>query len=71
MSQFYSQAVAKQVIDNLCIKCEAQFDRWVDYHAHVTTANCVRHIKPIRTTSRNKAQIVADWESNNERNIIQ
>jgi hypothetical protein len=55
--------MSPQNVANLCVRCETKFDKWVEYHRHVTELKCARHIKPYNLTGRSKAQIVIDWES--------
>ncbi len=68
---FYSQTLVKEHKDNFCVKCETRFDKWTDYHSHVVSNKCYKAMKPVRTTNRSHAQIVLDWETQNERNLIQ
>ncbi len=69
--RFYSQKVVTRCADNFCARCERKFQRWDEYHAHVTDARCALRIRPIRTTNRTKMQIVLDWEVKNKGVIIE
>jgi len=68
---FYSQTLTKKTIDNLCVRCETRFNQWSEYHKHMTGIKCKVKIVALNISGRSKAQIVADWESKNERGIIQ
>jgi len=67
---FYSQLLSQPHIDNLCVRCEALFTKWTEYHAHIVENRCCKRVVPIRTTNRNKTQIVQDWETKNKRSLI-
>lgn len=67
---FYSQLLSKPVVDNFCVKCETKFTRWTDYHKHVTEVNCLKVIKPIRTTDRTKDKIISDVENSWKKGVL-
>lgn len=68
----YSQQLEKHVVENTCKTCNKHFPQWGKYHAHVIAKACERQenafkslpkdIKPIKTSTRSKAQIVFDME---------
>jgi len=59
---FYSQILQIAHIDNTCSRCEQHFPNWGSYHTHATMALCARKLKPLNTSGRSKAQIVANFE---------
>jgi uncharacterized C2H2 Zn-finger protein len=68
--KFYSQTLGTAQTLNFCARCERRFERWDEYHRHVTIVTCALKIKPIRTTSRSKTEIVADWEARQKEGAI-
>ena len=59
-----------QNIANHCVRCDSKFDRWADYHAHVTGIPCAKVIRPINTSGRSKTEIVKEWEIKNQGALI-
>lgn len=63
--------LVKQAKDNQCAKCHKVFEVWSQYHAHIGTKVCERiKIKPLNTSGRSKAQIVAAWEAQQKPGVL-
>lgn len=81
--EFYSQALNVPRKDNTCAKCEKTFEKWSDYHKHVTTVNCTmtRQLPPV-SSKRNLAgvknplsdarrvEVIAQWEAKQKPGVI-
>lgn len=79
----YSQMLEVCRIDNTCVKCERTFEKWSDYHTHVTTVNCLVAKQPQPVSAKRnllgvkqplsderKAEVVAKWEAKQKQGAI-
>lgn len=79
----YSQLLDVCHIDNTCAKCERTFEKWSDYHVHVTTISCAVPKQPAAVSGKRnligvrqpladerKAEVVAKWEARQKQGAI-
>ena len=58
-------------LNNRCAICEATFTDWVEFnHHHRTAHKTYSPLVPTKTTTRTKAEIVAEWEYRNMKVLI-
>lgn len=82
-AMFYSQTIDKPQRDNTCAKCEKTFQKWSDYHTHVTTVKCMtpRQSQPVSSrrnlngvkeplSDERRNEIVQRWEAKQKPGVI-